>query len=204
MKQQNKKILPFLITSTFILIACTEQPREVIELKAEKQVTSEPVTQDVVEIPPTVKSTILVNNPTPLPQGYQVDTTHLKKPMMIDFNGDGKLDAFRVLKNPNKVGMKYLFEFRIADSDKVYWYEDDYGDDLDAFGVFELAPKTEIYADEEHRFDKNGSIRVNEEIDPKYYLKFKGDGISVNVLEETCATSVFFLENEKIRRIHLC
>ena len=125
--------------------------------------------------------------------------------MLIDFNGDGKLDAFRELKNPNKKGMQYLFEFRIRDSKKVYFYEDAYGNDLDAFGVFEIASKDEIYVDDEHRFESyTGNIRSDEEVDPKYYLEFKADGVSVNVLEDTCAVSVFFLVNEKIKRIHLC
>ena len=77
--------------------------------------------------------------------------------------------------------------------------------DLDGFGIFEIASKDEIYVDDEHRFENyTGNIITNDEIDPKYYLKMKADGISVNVLEETCAVSVFFLVDEKIKRIHLC
>ena len=109
--KQNKKNLACIIISTSILIACKEQPQQEIVQKAEKQATSEPVTQDTVVIPPTVQSTILVNNPTPLPQGYEVDTTHLKQAKLIDFNGDGKLDAFRVLKNPNKSGRTICLNF---------------------------------------------------------------------------------------------
>lgn len=205
MKYQNKTLLPLFLISALTIVACEEQPQPKLEEKIEEQFASEVIAEDVVEIPATIQSKTLINNPTPLPEGYKVDTTHLKKPMMIDFDGDGKLDAFRVIKNPNKSGMKYLFEFRIADSDKVYFYEsEDKEYDLDGFGTFELAPKSEIYVDDEHRFDKDNNILVNEEIDPKYYLKFKGNGIMVNVLEETCAASVFFLDNEKIRRIYLC
>ena len=77
-------------------------------------------------------------------------------------------------------------------------------DDLDIFAKFEVAPKTNIYVDEEYRFGENGDIIANEQIDPKHYLKFKGDGVSVNVLEETCAASAFFLTDDKIKRIYLC
>lgn len=205
MTHDNKKIIYFTLSLVIFLIACQEKPQQNVKQNPAQPKASEPkLAQKTVEIPTTVQAHILVNNSVPLPLGYQIDTTHLIQPKLIDFNGDGKLDAFRVLKNPNKTDMKYLFEFRIADSEKVYFYEDENGDDLHFFGTFEIAPKTEIYTDEQHRFDKNGNIRPNKTIDPKYYLKFKGDGISANVVEETCATSVFFLQNEKIRRIHLC
>ena len=72
MKQQNKKMLTCIIISTSILIACTEQPQQEIAQKAEKQATSEPAIQDTVVIPPTVQSTMLVNNPTPLPKAMKL------------------------------------------------------------------------------------------------------------------------------------
>lgn len=201
---KNKVLL---LTSFILLAGCHEKPKTSSEsdqptqkAAQQTQAVSEPVL-----IPATPESDYLANNSTPLPKGYSVDTTHLKKPLFIDFDGDGNLDTFRVLKNPNKKGMKYLFEFRISNSNKVYYYENTDKDyDLDIFGTFEVAPKTDIYVDEDYRFDEDGNILADEQIDPKHYLKFKGDGISVNVLEETCATSVFFLTDEKIKRIALC
>lgn len=177
------------------------------ETKLTKQETPQQAYTKVesIEIPAQPEPDHLVNNPTPLPQGFSVDTTHLKKPLLIDFDGDGKRDAFQVLKNPNKKGMKYLFEFRISDSDKIYYYQNNEEvDDLDIFAKFEVAPKTNIYVDEEYRFGENGDIIANEQIDPKHYLKFKGDGVSANVLEETCAASAFFLTDDKMKRIYLC
>jgi hypothetical protein len=101
--------------------------------------------------------------------------------------------------------MKYLFEFRISDSDKVYYYKsEEEGEDLDIFGRFEIAPKTGIYIDEKYRFGENGDIIADEQIDPKHDLKFKGDGVQVNVNEETYGASVFFLDNNRIKRIYLC
>lgn len=198
-----------LLTICFLLTACeqatqTNAPTTKTKTSDRIEKNTELMIEEIV-IPPNLKDNSLVNNQTAIPKGYIVDTTYLKKPLMVDLNADGKLDAFRVLKNPNKEGMKYLFEFRIANSDKVYFYEDSYGDDLDGFGIFEIASKDEIYVDDEHRFENyTGNIITNDEIDPKYYLKMKADGISVNVLEETCAVSVFFLVDEKIKRIHLC
>ena len=198
----------FLLCITLIfLIGCHENPSTSTESKPAKPETSQP-TQTKAEsivIAAQPEPDHLVNNPTQRPQGYSVDTTYLKKPLLIDFDGDGKRDAFQVLKNPNKKGMKYLFEFRISDSDKVYYYQNnEEGDDLDIFATFKVAPKTNIYADEEYRFGENGDIIADEQIDPKHYLKFKGDGVSVNVLEETCAASAFFLTDDKIKRIYLC
>ncbi|WP_151801266.1 hypothetical protein [Acinetobacter guillouiae] len=198
----------FLLCITLIfLIGCHENPSTSTESKPAKQETSQP-TQTKAEsivIAAQPEPDHLVNNPTQRPQGYSVDTTYLKKPLLIDFDGDGKRDAFQVLKNPNKKGMKYLFEFHISDSDKVYYYQNnEEGDDLDIFATFKVAPKTNIYVDEEYRFGENGDIIADEQIDPKHYLKFKGDGVSVNVLEETCAASAFFLTDDKIKRIYLC
>ncbi|MDI1224119.1 MULTISPECIES: hypothetical protein [Acinetobacter] len=201
----KNKIL--LCITLIFLIGCDEKPSTSTETKPVKQETSQQTHSkaESIEIAAQPEPDHLVNNPTPLPQGYSADTTYLKKPLLIDFDGDGKLDAFQVLKNPNKKGMKYLFEFRISDSDKVYYYQNnEEGDDLDIFAKFEVAPKTNIYVDEEYHFGENGDILANEQIDPKHYLKFKGDGVSVNVLEETCAASAFFLTDDKIKRIYLC
>lgn len=201
MKQQNKKILPCIIISTLILIACTKQPQQEIEQKTEKQATSEPVIQDVVEIPPTVQSTMLVNNPTPLPQGYEVDTTHLKQAKLIDFNGDGKLDAFRVLKNPIKSGKKYLFEFRIADSSNVYWYENEDSEyDLDGFEVFEKAENGEKFVDIS-KLDKPDLIAY-EDAPEKARFTLKTHGITTGY-PESCGTSLFYLDKDKIHRMYL-
>lgn len=200
MKQQNKKIFACIITSTLILIACTEQPQQKIEHKAEKQVTSEPVTQDVVEIPPTVQ-TMLVNNPTPLPQGYKVDSTHLKQAKLIDFNGDGTLDAFRVLKNPSKSGKKYLFEFRIADSANVYWYENEDPEyDLNGFEIFDEAEKDEKFVDMS-KLD-NADIVAYEDAPEKARLVLKTGGITVGY-PESCGTSLFYIDQDKVHRIYL-
>lgn len=201
----KNKIL--LCITLIFLIGCHEKPNTSTESKPTKQETPQQAHSkaEPIEIAAHPEPDHLVNNPTLLPQGYSVDTTYLKKPLLIDFDGDGKRDAFQVLKNPNKKGMKYLFEFRISDSDKVYYYQNnEEGDDLDIFAKFEVAPKTNIYVDEEYRFGENGDILANEQIDPKHYLKLKGDGVSVNVLEETCAASAFFLTDDKIKRIYLC
>ena len=201
----KNKIL--LCITLIFLIGYHEKPSTSTESEPTKQETPQHVQTkaEPIVIPAQPEPDHLVNNPTQLPQGYLVDTTYLKKPLLIDFDGDGKLDAFQVLKNPNKKGMKYLFEFRISDSDKVYYYQNnEEDDDLDIFAKFEVAPKTNIYVDEEYRFGENGDIIADEQIDPKHYLKFKGDGVSVNVLEETCAASAFFLTDDKIKRIYLC
>lgn len=202
----------FLGTLLIFLVGCHEKPVTSIEDKAtdlaavQKNLQQvKPAVTPTQTLPPKSATQQLVNNPTPLPQGYHIDTTYLKHPLFVDLNGDGKRDAFRVLKNPNQKGMKYLFEFRISDSDEVYYYKsEEEGEDLDIFGRFEVAPKTGIYIDEKYRFGENGDIIADEQIDPKHYLKFKGDGVQVNVIEETCGASVFFLDNNRIKRIYLC
>lgn len=202
----------FLGTLLIFLVGCHEKPATSIEDKATAQAAVQKNSQQAKAVvntgqslPPQSHTQRPVNNPVASPQGYHVDTTYLKQPLLVDLNGDGKLDSFQVLKNPNQKGMKYLFEFRISDSDKVYYYKsEEEGEDLDIFGRFEIAPKTGIYIDEKYRFGENGDIIADEQIDPKHYLKFKGDGVKVNVLEETCGASVFFLDNNKIKRIYLC
>ncbi|WP_180021207.1 hypothetical protein [Acinetobacter sp. YH16044] len=201
MKQQNKKNLACIIISTLLLIACKEQPQQEIVQKAEKQATSEPVTQDTVVIPPTVQSTMLVNNPTPFPHGYEVDTTHLKQAKLIDFNGDGKLDAFRVLKNPSKSGKKYLFEFRIADSTNVYWYENEDPEyDLNGFEVFEKAENGEKFVDMS-KLD-TPDLMAYEDAPEKARFILKTDGITTGY-PESCGTSLFYLDKDKIHRMYL-
>ncbi|WP_171263650.1 hypothetical protein [Acinetobacter sp. ANC 5054] len=121
--------------------------------------------------------------------------------MMIDFNGDGKLDVFRVLKNPNKVGMKYLFEFRIADSDKVYFYEsEDKEFDLDGFETFEKAEKGEQFVDI-LKLD-HPDLMAFEDAPKTAQLTLDRDGITVGLLE-SCGTSLFYIDQNKVHRIYL-
>ncbi|WP_227591395.1 hypothetical protein [Acinetobacter shaoyimingii] len=201
MNDHNKIILTSTLSIALLLSACQEKPSQKVEQKPEPQPSSEVKTLEVVEIPTTVQSTILVNNPTPLPQGYEVDTTHLKKPKLIDFNGDGKLDAFQVLKNPNKKGMKYLFEFRIADSDKVYWYEsEDKEYDLDGFEVFEKAGKGEKFVNI-RKLDEAELVSY-EDAPSKARFILQNNGITVGY-PESCGTSLFYIDKDKVQRIHL-
>lgn len=199
-----KNKLSILLLSTF-LAACNQNnqtpPATQQNETAIKAETTKAAAQDQNITPPKPKVEILVNNPTPIPQGYKIDTSHLKKPLLVDLNGDGKLDAFRVLKNPNKNGKKYLFEFRIADSDKVYWYEnDDEGYDLNDFEVFDIAKKNEKFVDMAKL--ETGDITPYEDAPEKARIILKTDGITVG-LPESCGTSLFFLENNKIRRAFL-
>lgn len=187
------------------IVACSQDAQEV-KKNNDHQTTSseaklkEPIKENI-EIPTTLDLSELVNNSTPIPNGYKVDTAHLKKPMMIDFNGDGKLDAFRVLKNPNKDGMKYLFEFRIAESDKVYFYEsEDKEYDLDGFEIFNKAEKDEKFVDMS-KLD-NSDLVAYEDAPEKARLVLKTGGITVGY-PESCGTSLFFLKNDTIHRIYL-
>lgn len=181
------------------LLGCNNDPQPTAS-------TSAPATKEVSSIQTAPRLTVpkdLVNNPTPIPQGYSVDTTYLKHPMQIDFNGDKKPDAFRVLKNPQKSGMQYLFEFRIADSHQVYWYEnDEEGYDLDTFGSFDLAKVGEQFVDV-MKLDDTDLVSF-EDAPKKAQLTLKHEGVMVNLLEETCGSSLFYLENEKIKRVFLC
>ena len=190
----------------FILIACS-QDQDVHEVKKNNDHArqsneiqpKEPLHQ-TIEIPPKPDSIDLVNNPTAIPEGYKVETTHLKKPMMIDFNGDGKLDDFRVLKNPNKTGLKYLFEFRIADSDQVYFYEnEDKEYDLDGFEVFNKAEKGETFLD---IMDLESKIILYEDAPQKERFALKTDAITVGY-PESCGTSLFYIYKDKVHRIYL-
>lgn len=194
-----------LILLALILVACSSDIQE--PQKNNDQLTTsnteklKEIPKETIEIPTTLDSAELVNNPTPLPKGYEVDTTNLKKPMLIDFNDDGKLDAFRVLKNPNKTGLKYLFEFRIADSDQVYFYEsEDKEYDLDTYDTYEIAKKGEQFVDIS-KLD-HPDLMAFEDAPKKAQLTLARDGITVGLLE-SCGTSLYFLENDKIHRIYL-
>ena len=189
----------------FILVACSQDVHEVKKNNDQPKTAStdklKEIPKETIEIPTTLDSAELVNNPAPLPKGYEVDTTKLKKPMLIDFNGDGKLDAFRVLKNPNKTDLKYLFEFRIADSDQVYFYEsEDKEYDLDSYVTYHIAKKGEQFVDIS-KLD-HPDLMAFEEAPKKAQLTLARDGITVGLLE-SCGTSLYFLENDKIHRIYL-
>lgn len=202
MNNHNKKILTCALSIAILLTACQEKPQQKVVHQPEQLAVSEPKSStEVVEIPTTVQPHILVNNPTPLPKGYQIDITHLKEPKLIDFNGDGKLDAFSILKNPNKKDMKYLFEFRLADSDKVYWYEsEDKEYDLDGFKRFERAEKGENFVDI-LKVD-GGDIVSYEDAPAKARFTLKTDAITVGY-PESCGTSLFYIQDDKIHRMHL-
>lgn len=202
MNNHNKKILTGTLSIAILLTACQEKPQQKVVHQPEQLAVSEPKSStEVVEIPTTVQPHVLVNNPTPIPKGYQVDSTYLKQPKLIEFNGDGKLDAFSILKNPNKKGMQYLFEFRIADSDKVYWYEnEDEGYDLDGFETFERAEKGENFVDMAKV--EGGDMVSYEDAPAKARFTLQNDAITVGLLE-SCGTSLFYINDDKIHRMHL-
>lgn len=183
------------------LLGCGNDPQPTAVTSAPASKVQD--TSSVQTAPKLNASRDLVNNPTPIPQGYVVDTTYLKQPLQIDFNGDKKLDAFRVLKNPQKSGMQYLFEFRIADSQHVYWYEnDEEGYDLDTFGSFDSAKVGEQFVDVMKLEDAD--LVSFEDAPKKAQLILKHEGVVVNLREETCGSSLFYLDNEKLQRVFLC
>ncbi|TCM69772.1 hypothetical protein EC844_10231 [Acinetobacter calcoaceticus] len=211
-----KKILCISLACTSI-IACGQQPTTAEQADSLAISTVETHSRAVIDpdtIPTSVaesklldpkKTTIvaLVNNPAALPQGYSIDTTHLKKPLLLDLNGDGKQDAFQVLKNPNKKGMQYLFEFRIADSEQVYYYENDEPDyDLDVFGGFDIAQKNEVFVDQ--MLTDSDDLVGPEHAPEKAKIYLEHQGLVANLTEETCGSSLFYLKNNQIKRVSLC
>ncbi|KQD02786.1 hypothetical protein [Acinetobacter soli] len=149
------------------------------------------------------KPTYLVDNPTPLPEGYVVDRTYLKQPLIIDANGDGHPDAFRVLKNPNAKGLQYLFEFRLGNSKDVYYYQNDSHDyDLNVFNKFEPTERGENFVDMS-KLD-GADIVPFEEAPKEARLILKNEGVEASTADATCAASLFYLKEKTIQRVYLC
>ncbi|AOA57616.1 hypothetical protein [Acinetobacter larvae] len=199
------------LLSCSVLAAC-HQPNTPPELNeqttASENISISTVAASSTSIPTKIAEKkpvdpLSMTNTVPLPTGYQVDNLYLKQPLRVDLNGDGKLDSFQVLHNPNKAGLKYLFEFRINDSDQVYYYESDNPeDDLDLFGSFDIAKAGQVYVDQ-LKIESDDLVDVkNAPEEAKIYLQH--DGVLANWNEETCATSLFYFKDNKIHRAALC
>lgn len=130
-----------------------------------------------------------------------LSTKHKRNKILCDLDGDGLNETVEIVRSTKnkKSGLRIIF----GDGKKT-----DYlgmGNDIlnqgfneiDWAGIFEKAPKNELYWE---NVDEDGNILVDEEIKEEDKIKLLNDGIFIHA-EESCGGGIIYLEDGKYKWI---
>lgn len=134
---------------------------------------------------------------TPKADTLVLSTKHKTNKILCDLDGDSldeTVEIFRSTKN-DKSGLKVTFSNgkRI---DYLGFGNDILGqgfDEIDWVGIFEKAPKNEVYFD---NVNEDGDIIGEEQVAEENKIKLPNDGIFIHA-EESCGGGVIYLKNGK-------
>lgn len=120
------------------------------------------------------------------------------KPNMIacDLDGDNLSDTVRIVQNSKnkKYGLKIIYGNKKVDYLGMGIATANLGiDDLEWVGIFEVAPKNEIYY---NNVDDEGTILTEDEVKESDKIKLSNDGIFIHQAE-SCGGGVIYLKNGK-------
>lgn len=179
LKTMKIKILLF---SALILISCKkEQPTENEKIQvAAKDTTQRP---EQKENSKTTSDTIVIS------------VKHKKNKIECDLDGDGKNETVEIVRSThnNKSGLRIVFGngkrtdyLGMGNNVLKQGF-----DEIDWAGIFEKAPKNEIYW---NNVSEDGEILGDEEIKEEDKIKLPNDGIFIHA-EESCGGGIIYLKN---------
>ena len=126
-----------------------------------------------------------------------LSTKHKTKKILCDLDGDNldeTVEIFRSTKN-QKSGLKITF----GNGNRTDYFgfgNDILGrgfDEIDWVGIFEKAPKNEVYFD---NVNEDGDIIGEEQVAEEDKIKLPNDGIFIHA-DESCGGGVIYLKNGK-------
>lgn len=148
----------------------------------------------------TAKATENKKKKESLSDSIIISDIHHPNIIVADLDGDSALDTVQLVRNTNndKYGLKILFgNLKIA---YLGMGEDIAGqgiDDLDWVGIFEVAPKNEIYY---NNVNDEGEIITEDEVKEVDKIKLANDGIFIHQAE-ACGGGILYLKNGKFEWI---
>ena len=132
--------------------------------------------------------------------GFQIDPKFRNQKLLLDLDGDGKLDLARVVKNTlnNKVGLEIIFAngqptTYLFAGKKLDGMDED---DLSVFDSYSIAQKNERYVDLNVSIGENGDIPAIEEVPEDELVYLKNDGISIGIMESCGGGIVYMKDNQ--------
>lgn len=131
----------------------------------------------------------------------QLSTNHKINTITCDLDGDNLDETIQIVRNTNngKSGLKITYGNKTK-IDYLGLGEEILNqgfDDLDWIGIFEVAPKNEIYF---NNVSDEGEILSEEEVKDEDKIKLKNDGILIHA-EESCGGGIIYLLNGKYQWI---
>ncbi|MNK25764.1 hypothetical protein D3C87_440910 [compost metagenome] len=179
----TKKIITLFI-SCLMIVSC------------QKEKTQKVTTYNSVE---PAKDTLQISNLKPTPEVNDkiiISKKHKPNSISLDFDGDGLKDVVNIVQNleNQKYGLEILFGNKKVDY--LGMGKDIAGqgfDDIDWVGIFEVAPKNEIYY---NNVSEDGEILTEDQVKESDKIKLANDGIFIHQAE-SCGGGVIYLKNDK-------
>ncbi|MDH1604061.1 hypothetical protein [Empedobacter sp. GD03739] len=127
----------------------------------------------------------------------QISKEHKVNTIKCDLDGDNLDEIIQIVRNTKngKSGLRIIFGNK-KKIDHLGLGKDVLNqgfDEIDWAGIFEIAPKNEIYY---NNVSDEGEIITEDEVKDEDKIKLKNDGIFIHA-EESCGGGVIYLENGK-------
>ena len=176
-----------LIIATLLFISCK---------KEDKQPADSTVTRKKDTLQKTEKTEIKNTADT-----IVLSKKHKTNKILCDLDGDGLNETVEIVRSTKngKSGLRIIF----GHGNKTDYFGmgndilDQGFDEIDWAGIFEKAPKNELYWD---NVGENGDILADEEIKEEDKIKLLNDGIFIHAVE-SCGGGIIYLENGKYKWI---
>lgn len=177
-------ILTVFILTTLTIISCQNETKE----KSKNEKINEQSKKNLENLNQEAKDTIIISQ------------KHKPNSISCDLDGDNLPDVVKIVQNTNnkKYGLEIIFGNK-----KVEYLgmgKDILGqgfDDINWVGIFEKAPKNEIYW---NNVNDDGEIISEEDVKEIDKIKLPNDGIFIHQ-SESCGGGVIYLKNGKFEWI---
>jgi len=137
---------------------------------------------------------------TVLPDTIVISKKHDPNVVVCDMDGDSRLDTVHIVQNT--INHKYGLKVSFGNKKTTYlgMGQDILGqgfDDIDWVGIFEKAPRGEVYY---NNVSDEGEIMTEDEVDEKDKIKLPHDGVFIHQAE-ACGGGIIYMNNGKFEWI---
>lgn len=144
--------------------------------------------------------TIQADKKPVLPDTIVISKKHDPNVVVCDMDGDNRMDTVHIVQNTNnlKYGLKVAFgDNRVSYLGMGHDMVGQGFDDIEWVGIFEKAPKGEIYY---NNVNDEGEIITEAQVNEKDKIKLLHDGVFIHQAE-ACGGGVIYLNNGKFEWI---